>query len=380
MNKIKKFLIASAATAVLFVNTALPAAAAAPWNVTGNYEITFHLNGDVTNTPYVHHATLTQSSSTVTGDGGYPATGTDAYHWIATGTQTGDSLNLTAVYNLGAIGTTMHMTGTIASDGTVTGTWDDDFGGARTGTWSITKGVSVPMIHTPANNSTVTQAALVKIDWTDSIGSNPPFQYKYEAYSDAGYTTLVYSTGLTWLTSSEIPTLGTSPGDYYIRVQARNFVPTESAWSNGPTNPYHIKVVLNDFAVPAECNQNIVYNKIEGTNSSDYLIGTSGNDLILAKDGSDYVDGKGGDDCIVGGDGSDWLSGSAGNDVLLGGNDSDALSGGTGNDKLYGGAGSDAMNGNDGNDLLDGQAGNDGANGGAGSDTCIAEAKNNCEL
>lgn len=360
MNNIKKFLVGMAASAMLLAGTIMPVGAAAPWNVTGIYNVDFTCSTGCSGT-YTHHMTLTQSGTNVTGDGGYPATGGDTYHWnITSGTQTGDSLNLTTLYDLGAAGTVMHINGTIASNGTVSGTWDDNYGGPRTGTFVISKGVSVPRILAPANGSTVSQAALVKVDWTDSVGSNPPFTYKYEAYSDPGYTSLVYASGV--LTTSEIPTPGTPPGEYYIRVQAMNSSSDVSAWSNGPSNPYHYTVVLNNFAVPAECNQNIVYNKIEGTDGSDNITGTNGNDLILAKGGSDSVNGMGGDDCIVGGEGSNYLVGGTGNDVLIGGSGSDALYGNEGNDKLYGGAGSDYLNGGIGTNMLDG---------GAGSDSCV---------
>src|SRR3989338_4547934 len=115
MNKIKLFFTVFIASVLLLVNFAIPAGAVAHWNVTGNYEITFFLNGDLSAMPYIHHATLAQSSTTVTGDGGYPASGGDTFHWVVTsGTQTADTLNLTAVYDLGAPGTIMSMTGAIA--------------------------------------------------------------------------------------------------------------------------------------------------------------------------------------------------------------------------------------------------------------------------
>ena len=37
------------------------------------------------------------------------------------------------------------MTGTVASDGTISGTWEDDFGGYRSGTWSSITGKAVPV-------------------------------------------------------------------------------------------------------------------------------------------------------------------------------------------------------------------------------------------
>jgi Ca2+-binding RTX toxin-like protein len=371
MNKLKQIFTGLMVIALLLSNAVLPAGAVAPWNVTGDYEITFLLTGDAT--PFVHHAELVQTGTTVTGDGGYPATGGDTYHWnVTSGSQTGDSLNLTAMYDLGAVGTTMNMVGTIAPDGTVSGTWTDDFGGPRSGTWSITKGVSVPRIHTPAHNATVTQSGLVKVDWTDSVGANTPFEYQYEAYSDAGYTSLVYSS--TWLTASEISTPGTPPGEYYLRVRARNALLEESAWSNDAGNPYHITVIA-DPVKPAECTG--TYGApIIGTNGSDIINGTAGNDLIFALGGSDVVNGKGGDDCIVGDAGSDALNGDGGNDTILGGDNNDSITGNAGSDALYGNGGNDSLNGNNGNDDLFGGAGNDSLRGNADNDDLYGESGN----
>ena len=245
---IKKILISAAAGALMLGSTIAPAFAATPWNSTGNFEITFMQ--DSSTTPYVHHATFDQTGSVVTGSGGYPATGGASYHWnLTTGSQTGDSLNLTSLYDLGAVGTTMQMFGSIASDGTVTGNWDDDFGGTRTGTWSITKGISVPSIHTPLNNATVTSSALLKVDWTDSVGSNAPFVYQCQAFADASYTFSVADSGMT-LASSEIVTLNTPPGIYYVRVSAQNSNGDVSNWSNDTNNPFMITVTADPTVTP----------------------------------------------------------------------------------------------------------------------------------
>lgn len=153
------------------------------------------------------------------------------------------------------------------------------------------------------------------------------------------------------------------------------------------------------FAVPAQCSANgITYGApIIGTEGSDIVNGTNGNDLIFALGGSDIVNGKNGHDCIVGGDGSDVLRGGNGNDIILGGAGSDSISGDNGNDSIYGeegddslsggrgidmidgGEGSDSLTGGNGADTLMGGPGSDSANGGAGNDTCIAEAKTFCE-
>lgn len=117
---------------------ALPAQAVSPtWNVTGSYTVSFD--------GYVHDMSLVQDGSgNLTGSGGYPASGPYTFAWALTsGTVVGDAINLTADYNVGAIGTTMHMAGTIASNGTMSGTWDDNYGGStRTGTWATTSGAA----------------------------------------------------------------------------------------------------------------------------------------------------------------------------------------------------------------------------------------------
>jgi len=113
----------------------LSAHAANPnWDVTGAYVVTFD--------GYQHDMSLTQDNSgNVTGNGGYPAGGPFTYAWaITSGTVVGNAMNLTADYTLGATGTTMHMTGTIAPSGSMSGAWDDNYGGSRVGTWSTVSG------------------------------------------------------------------------------------------------------------------------------------------------------------------------------------------------------------------------------------------------
>ncbi len=103
---------------------------------------------------------------------------------------------------------------------------------------------SVPTITTPVNGAIVTPSTLVKIDWTDSVaGTFPVTEYQYEAYSDASYTSLVYSSA--WLSTSEIPTPGTPVGEYYVRVRARDDHGNETDWSNGMLSPHHISVIAD---------------------------------------------------------------------------------------------------------------------------------------
>jgi hypothetical protein len=107
------------------------------WNVTGVSSFAFVYQGGT----YEHHVTLVQNGQDVGGNGGYPLSGGDQYHWnVTTGTVNGNALELTAEYDLGAVGTTMHIHGTVNADGSISGTWDDNYSGARTGTFSAPAG------------------------------------------------------------------------------------------------------------------------------------------------------------------------------------------------------------------------------------------------
>ncbi len=109
---------------------------------------------------------------------------------------------------------------------------------------------SVPVILSPASGASVTTTALDKIDWTDSSGTFAPFEYQYQAFADAAYTSLIYSSG--WLTASEIPTPGTPPGNYYVQVRAKDAEGNMSDWSNDIVTPYLITVIPDTTPTPTE--------------------------------------------------------------------------------------------------------------------------------
>ena len=111
------------------------------WNVTPTTQLTFFLTGS--STPFTHHVTLTQNGQTVGGSGGYPLEGgVDTFHWnITSGSLIGSALSLTAAYDFGAPGTTMTISGTVNADGSITGSWSDNYGGGtRTGTFTSPAG------------------------------------------------------------------------------------------------------------------------------------------------------------------------------------------------------------------------------------------------
>ncbi|WP_421702454.1 calcium-binding protein [Aliiroseovarius sp.] len=88
--------------------------------------------------------------------------------------------------------------------------------------------------------------------------------------------------------------------------------------------------------------------------SIENVIGTDFSDAISGSLGDNTLTGDGGDDTLDGRQGDDILYGGSGNDVLIGGWGSydDALYGGEGNDTLNGGAGLDHMDGGDGIDTV----------------------------
>lgn len=121
-------------------------AAAPQWNVTGNYVINMNYLG----VDHLHNVALTQDGSgNVTGNG----TSTP-YAWaITSGKVEGNTLSFNADYSTTSDAvtpqTTLHATGTIASNGTIAGTWSDNYqGGSRAGTWATVSGTSTQIIRT----------------------------------------------------------------------------------------------------------------------------------------------------------------------------------------------------------------------------------------
>lgn len=75
-----------------------------------------------------------------------------SYSWTITGgSVVGNSIDFDAVYTGGpdAIGTIMHVTGTVDSNGEMSGDWSDNYQGAtRIGTWSTISGAGTKNICT----------------------------------------------------------------------------------------------------------------------------------------------------------------------------------------------------------------------------------------
>jgi hypothetical protein len=87
--------------------------------------------------------------------------------------------------------------------------------------------------------------------------------------------------------------------------------------------------------------------------------------------GNDFIIGGSGDDLVLAGAGNDQVSLGSGNDILLCGLGNDVADGGQGSDLMAGGAGNDRLSGSNGSDVLAGNAGDDTLNGGNGDDALI---------
>jgi Ca2+-binding RTX toxin-like protein len=90
------------------------------------------------------------------------------------------------------------------------------------------------------------------------------------------------------------------------------------------------------------------------------VIGTNGDDRVIAGKAGIHAEGADGDDTLIGGSGNDTLGGDGGFDHPVTG---------TGDDLIFGRGGDDVINGHDGNDSLDGGAGVDRLLGEVGDDT-----------
>ncbi|MBP6974862.1 MAG: peptidoglycan-binding protein [Candidatus Pacebacteria bacterium] len=121
------------------------AVSAAPnWNVAGSYDIVINYLGS----DYTHNVSFTQD---IVGD--LDGTGTSgAYAWdMISGSVDGDDIEFEADYTAtpDAVSpqTTMNIIGTIALDGSMSGTWDDNYnGGSRNGTWTAVAGTADPIL------------------------------------------------------------------------------------------------------------------------------------------------------------------------------------------------------------------------------------------
>ena len=141
-------LLAALGALALPLLTPTPVAASSSWDLTGTYTIVFTTGG----TPYTHSMTISSmdtSTGAFSGTGYYVADPT--FTWNITGTVTDSSLTFTLVYTGNSAGYTLNGSGTIASDGTLSGTASD---GTNNFTWATTSGAATPVSSGGSGGST----------------------------------------------------------------------------------------------------------------------------------------------------------------------------------------------------------------------------------
>jgi len=110
------------------------------WNLDGTYVLETKLDGD----PTLYLSDMTVSGTTATG--GYPSGGPYGYTWTGSTATASDSTVTIVVNYIELPGYLLTLTGTIALDGTLSGTWVDNAAGTRTGTWKSNSGAATPTI------------------------------------------------------------------------------------------------------------------------------------------------------------------------------------------------------------------------------------------
>jgi len=159
------------------------------WNANGVYTVDFEYLGS----HYVHDATIAGQDSlgNFTTNGGYPAGGPYTFAWNGTGTEQGNAVTFAVDYTVGAPGTHMDMTGTVASDGSMSGTWTDNYGGSRSGTWTTASGHATPIVNGCNIDESVPGTWTLLSDCTSTAQINVPTNTTFDGASHtitAGFT------------------------------------------------------------------------------------------------------------------------------------------------------------------------------------------------
>jgi len=150
---IKKILVGLSASALMLSFMVVPAFANVdrvpgpveygPWDVSGDWVFDYHYVG-----ANLHDMTLVQDGvGVLTGTGGaFSGAPTYLYPWTITdGSVVDDYIVFTADYT-DTVTCSFTATGTIATDGSMSGGWTDDCGpggSARNGTWATTEGEAI---------------------------------------------------------------------------------------------------------------------------------------------------------------------------------------------------------------------------------------------
>ena len=141
-------------------NSYTPYVCTGGWNPTGNWKLAFNSQKWPSGNPYMHDMIVTGNTATGTSLGSDPT-----QSWTATVDISGNDVTIVSTYTTGPLVSQNYKftaKGTIANDGTISGTWTDTTG--DTGAWSSTTGAAV-------KNCTG------DLGWTGQFPSTEPFTF-----------------------------------------------------------------------------------------------------------------------------------------------------------------------------------------------------------
>lgn len=223
------------------------------WDVSGTYGVGIEYLG----TTYPETLVLTQDGTgTVTGVSlGAPCSPSCANFTITSGSVVGDAVTFVASSPF-----TLTLTGTIASDGSMSGTWADGAGGmGRTGTWATTSGAAT-FVPTPTATIRLIKNVLPADDslWNFVITNGNDITYRTytdeAAPFDSGVITIENPTAFEL---DEWAGTGTDIGDYTAAVVCTDngvaFTPTASTYYDvGSQHRFYV------YFIPAEAGHDYV--------------------------------------------------------------------------------------------------------------------------
>jgi len=222
-------------------------------------------------------------------------------------------------------------------------------------TYALTVRNDGPQTATSVTLSDVIPANTTFLSFTPAAGwSCPPLSVGGAGTQTCTIGTLAASTSASFTLVVKVNP-GTASGTVITNSATVSSATTDPNSANNTASTTTVVGVAADLCARAGA--------ITGTNQSDTLNGTAGDDIICGGNGRDTINGRGGNDVIFGQNGKDVLNGNEGNDSIMGGNGKDQITGGAGIDALRGGNGPDVL------DARDGAPG-DSIDGGLGQDTC----------
>ncbi len=177
------------------------------WSIAGNWDFGFMCSTGCPGGPYVHNVVLAQAANgTLTGSGS-----SGGYNWVIdSGAVTGGTnVSFTAHYTATADAadpvTVMHVTGIVAPDGTMSGTWDDNYaGGSRTGTWSTSTGTAVHNLTGDTSWTGLLTPTVQPFTFTTDGSGKGSWHVTLKGTNTTGFSAWVNAPGATILVSDSI--------------------------------------------------------------------------------------------------------------------------------------------------------------------------------